>query len=197
MNLVDNTAHFDILTKKNYKINTSLVSKLKADSFPVSIIDFYNTMNGFQLKWRFDETLSGGVNFLPSEHLYDSTKTDLKQSEINWYVDNRPTKLDGFFHPIDIITNEAQVGFFDTMKSDKLYYYDSGATFYSLNINIEGYCTLLDHTFGLEIWPRLLIGLRNISFQTDVEFYVNRLCKINPKFNLDKFKNKYSEYQLN
>lgn len=196
MNLVDNTAYFEILSKKNFKQTPSLITKLEEDSFPNTIIDFYKTMNGFQLKWRYNESLSGGVNFLAAEHLYDSTRINLKNEEIDWFIDNNSVELDGFFYPIEFITNEAQIGFFDKFKSNQLFYYESGASFYSLNINIEGYCQLLDHTFGLDLWPRFLLGLRNISFQSDVEHFVKSLSKINPKFSVDVFKKVYNENQI-
>lgn len=196
MTLIDNTAYFDILAKKNFEKNPLLIRKLKEDAFPKSIVDFYDTMNGFQLKWRFHEDLVGGVNFLPAEHLYDATKQNLNQAEIDWFIDEKPVKINGSYHPVEFITDEASVGFLSTMESGELYYYDSGAVFYSLNIDIVGYCKLLDHTYGLLRWPRLLVGLRNNAFQAAVDHFVNDIRTVNPSFNLADFKEVYADCQL-
>lgn len=197
MTLIDKTAYFEILVKKNFKKDAELVKKVKEDGFPSAVVDFYALFNGFRLKWRFQGDLVGGVNFLPAEHLYDATGQNLSSGETDWFIDDQPVKLKGIYHPLEFFTDEASVGFMSTTKSGELYYYDSGAVFYSLNIDLTGYCRMLDHTYGLLRWPRLLLGLRDIAFQDTVDSFVKDIQTVNPHFNLANFKELYAECQAN
>ncbi len=196
MLLVDHTAYFEILSKKNFKKDPDLIERLKADGFPASTVAFYQTMNGFQLKWRFKGDLLGGVDFLPAEHLFDQTRQDLEQPGTDWFIDDRAVKLEGFYHPIEYLTDEASVGFLSSSNSGELFYYDSGAVFYSLNIDLVAYCSLIDFTYGLALWPRLLLGLRNIAFQESVEAFVKEIERVNPAFDRAAFEAAYKERQL-
>lgn len=192
--LIKLTSHLNVSSKKLGKPEPDWIERIKASGFDKSIQELYCTFNGFVLKWYFRD-LEGTVNIMKAKHLFDNTKVELGGRNFEWYLDTKVLPLEGAYIPIDMFTDESSVGVFSSFgKKGLLYYSDSGASFYSLNIDINSYLKLTVHTRGIIRWPRLLIGLQGIDFQDLTDSFTNNIGIVNPQFDLTEFKKEYESY---
>ncbi len=187
--LIDLPSRLNLLRKIVEKSKPELVSKLIKMEISSDFVDLYQTINKFQIRWIDSENseVTGEVRISGSENLVERSGI-LLEDEINWKLNGEALFTKGTFIPMDYNNEQSCVGVFEELwSSGKLFYYEFGSMFYSLNIGIEAYFELLKHTYGTSYWPRILLIEKEVIFKNSLSDLISTITKINPSFKYDEF----------
>ena len=148
-------------TKYNMPIVLESSNNSKHD-LPETFYEVYQKTNGMIITWEanFDNiNVYGRTNFLKYDEVIRSWKGELYELE-----DLEKNDFLEFFHPFDLITDEAQCGFMitpeETYKS--IFYNQSGyAETLRLELDFKGYVTMLYNSNGYHNWPLAILHIIN------------------------------------
>ncbi len=141
---------YGILKKKQLTL-------FRQEGIPEVVLSYGSSINGLRVDWQAREgvRLAGSINLLPVERIYGPLDPD----EFLVLPDDLPAVH--HFRPIDMFKNDACVGLLhDERRSPELYYYDeSDRDPIALDLDLQGYISLLQFTWGFSNWQLLLVEL--------------------------------------
>jgi hypothetical protein len=157
--------HMEILRHVNPQsaLTKKKLAAFRADGVPEVILNYGLYTNGMRADWRAREgvRLEGSINLLPVERIYGPLDPD----EFLVLPEDPPARH--HFRPIDMFKNDACVGLLhDERRSPELYYYDESEWEpIALDLDLQGYISLLQFTWGFLNWQLLLVELASPAGQ--------------------------------
>jgi hypothetical protein len=191
---------YSVLTKKQ-------LLSAKADGIPEVMLAYGRQRNGDLLEWQAHSGLglTGCINLLPLQQIYRSPAPD----ELYIAADDEPELHQ--FRPVDIFKADACIGLLhNDQRSPRLVYFDENdRRVVSLEVDIQGYMSLLMLSLGFLNWQSLLVELasprgqiRPFTLEADT-VHCNILrrilpvfAQVFPAFDLNAFVDCYDQVKL-
>jgi len=192
--VIDLPTKAKLLGKLVEKTNLELVSVLEKTNLSDDLVNLYRTFNKFQIRWVIEGDLetTGEVRITSAQDFVSQSGIQLDTPQISWFIDGKEISLKGVFIPLDYNDEQSCVGVFtEYWDSGKLFYYEFGSTFYSLNIGVRAYFQLLKYTYGTSYWPRILLTEKEAIFKNSLSDLILQITEINPIFKFDEFMKLY------
>ncbi|NES90465.1 hypothetical protein, partial [Okeania sp. SIO2B9] len=161
-----------------------------------NLIALYRNYNGLRIDWSSDDfgLIGGRINFLNLEDVIKSWEGYLyEEDEVAEYADIR------FFHPFDLISDEAQCGIIINPNSNIksiFYNYSGEVDIYSLDIDFKGYLEMALEAKAFYYWPKVLLDIKNGEDSEEGKQFREEMPKIFKDFNFNKFVDKYNLLRL-
>jgi hypothetical protein len=172
---------------------TKVTEELKLDA---NLIDLYRSYNGLKINWAADDerTITGRMHFLSMEEITKSWEGYLyEDDEVAANADIR------FFHPFDLISDEAQCGIIIKPNSDIksiFYNYSGEMEIYSLDIDFKGYLEMALEAKVFFYWSTVLLDIKNDEESEETKKFKEEMPKIFKDFNYSQFIDKYNSLRL-
>lgn len=172
---------------------TKVTEELKLDT---NFIELYRSYNGLKIDWAADDerTITGRMHFLSMEEITKSWEGYLyEDDEVAANADIR------FFHPFDLISEEAQCGIIIDPNSDIksiFYNYSGEMEIYSLDIDFKGYLEMALDAKVFFYWPKVLLDIKNEEESEEAKKFKEEMPKIFKDFNYNQFVDKYNSLRL-
>ncbi|GAB3825757.1 hypothetical protein GCM10028821_07070 [Hymenobacter jeollabukensis] len=139
------------------------LAAFQAEGIPEVVLLYGRYVNGLRADWqaRGGVRLEGSINLLPVERIYGPLDPD----EFLVLPEDAPELH--HFRPVDMFKPDACVGLLhDERRSPQLYYYDeSDRDLEPLDLDLQGYISLLQFTWGFLNWQLLLLELASPAGQ--------------------------------
>ena len=168
-------------------------------SLDESLIFFYKeNANGFTIKWEADNSnaIIGTIQFLEYEQIIADQKDKLFDDE-----DIEQNRDICFFHPIDLISPEAECGIYfnpeGSKKNNKMYYHYSGEReIYDLDLDFKGYLEMACEARVFFYWPLVLLDIKKGTEGEETKKFKAEMPKLFEDFNWDAFVERYESLRL-
>ena len=161
-----------------------------------NLIALYRNYNGLKINWASDDRriIGGRLLFLKLEEIIKSWEGYLyKDEDVSVDADIR------FFHPFDLISDEAQCGIIIDPDNDIrsiFYNYSGEMNIYSLDIDFKGYLEMASEAKIFFHWPKVLLDIKNNDESTETQNFREEMLKIFKDFDFNNFVDKYSSLRL-
>ncbi len=158
------------------------VRKLKIDS---DIIELYTPYDGMLTKWTSGkyENIGGCIHLLKLEQVIKSREGYLYESdEISENPDIR------FFHPIDLISEEAQCGIIIDPKekgNQLAYNYSGEMELEFLNLDFKGYIEMAFEARVFNYWPLVILDIKKGEESETSKMFKEYMPKIFKNFSYE------------
>lgn len=177
-------------------LNDDLAKKALDSGINSNLIELYRSYNGFEMNWMSDskEGIGGQIHFLSLEEVVKSWEGYLFENDD--VAENADIR---FFHPLDLITEEAQCGIIidPTNPLESLFYNQSSETdIYSLDLNFQGYLEMAHAAKAFFYWPKVLLDISLKKESSETQTFKKHMPKIFSEFNWNDFVAKYESLRL-
>lgn len=187
----------EVNSRSNNPIEEPLLTKVTEElKLDTNLIDLYLSYNGLKIEWAADDerTITGRMHFLSMEEITKSWEGYLyEDDEVAANADIR------FFHPFDLISDEAQCGIIIKPNSDIksiFYNYSGEMEIYSLDIDFKGYLEMAWEAKVFFYWPKVLLDIKNGGEGSATKKFKAEMPKIFKDFNYNHFVDKYQSLRL-
>ena len=191
----------EVIKKVNSKLGNSLPESLRSEvsenlNLDQNLINLYRAYDGLKIDWATnDERVVGGqMHFLSMEEIIKSWEGYLyEDDEVAADADIR------FFHPFDLISEEAQCGIIIDPNSDIksiFYNYSGEMKIYSLDIDFKGYLEMALDAKVFYYWPKVLLDIKNNEESEETTNFREEMPKIFKDFNFNQFVEKYNSLRI-
>lgn len=181
----------------NNETEQSILYKVSEElNLDENFIDLYRAYNGLKIDWATDdERKTGGrMHFLSMEEVIKSWEGYLyEDDEVAEDADIR------FFHPFDLISEEAQCGIIIDPNSDIksiFYNYSGEMEIYSLDLDFKGYLEMALEAKVFYYWPKVLLDIKNNEESEETKKFKEEMPKIFKDFNFNQFVDKYNSLRI-
>lgn len=161
-----------------------------------NLIDLYRVYNGLRIDWITDDErrVGGRMHFLSMEEVIKSWEGYLyEDEEVAADADIR------FFHPFDLISEEAQCGIIIDPNSDIksiFYNYSGEMEIYSLDIDFKSYLEMALEAKVFYYWPLVLLDIKNDEEGEVTKKFKEEMPNIFKDFNFNQFVDKYNSLRI-
>jgi hypothetical protein len=187
----------EVNSRRNNPLKEPLLTKVTEElKLDANLIDLYREYNGLKINWAADDerTITGRMHFLSMEEITKSWEGYLyEDDEVAANADIR------FFHPFDLISDEAQCGIIIDPNSDIksiFYNYSGEMEIYSLDIDFKGYLEMALDAKVFFYWPKVLLDIKNDEESEETKKFKEEMPKIFKDFNYNQFVDKYNSLRL-
>ncbi|WP_108808607.1 hypothetical protein [Aquimarina spinulae] len=174
----------------------SLLSRLSM--FDKSFQEMYNKTNGLEINWKANniEQAYGNLEFIDFETIVGSWEGQVFERD-----DLEFNELLEFYHPFDNVSPEFSCGFIidnETGTWESIYTHTWGErSTKSLDINFEGYITMLYESRAYKNWPLILLDIQYESFESDlIKDFKSHMPQLFPDFDWNNYLEKYNSLRL-
>ena len=188
------------LTKKK-------LAAFRSEGVPEVVLLYGQHTGGLRVDWqaRGGVRLEGSINLLPVERIYGPLDPD------EFLVLPEDSPAVHHFRPVDMFKPDACVGLIhDERRSPELYYYDeSERDPVALDLDLQGYISLLQFTWGFLNWQLLLLARASPAGQArpfrlppdslasnSIGEDLPLMAQQNPDWDLDAFVAHYDQVKL-
>ena len=164
---------------------------------PSSFLEIYKDSNGIRIQWQATniEQAYGEMEFLKMEAVLSSWEGSIYEPE-----DLEFNEMLEFFHPFDQVSPEILCGFMITPNEtyQSIYLNIAGETDTScLNIDFDGYITMLYESRAYKNWPIILLDIQNNDLESPlISDFKSDMPMLFPDFDWDKYVTIYESLKL-
>jgi hypothetical protein len=164
---------------------------------PSSFLDIYQKSDGIRIQWKAThiEQAYGRMEFLEMEAVLSSWEGSVYESE-----DLEFNEMFEFFHPFDQVSPEILCGFMITPDEtyQSIYLHVAGSTNTpSLDLNFDGYVTMLHESRAYKNWPIILLNINDNSLDSPlIQDFKSDMPALFPEFNWDQYVTRYQSLRL-
>ncbi|MEM9685293.1 MAG: hypothetical protein AAF934_00040 [Bacteroidota bacterium] len=167
---------------------------------PSLFSEIYQKSDGMKISWKATkaEQAYGNMKFLKIESVLSSSWSE------NLLFEPEDLEMDerlGFFRPFDQVSPEILCGFIITPDEtyESIYVHDVGRTSVtSLDVNFEGYTTMLYESRTYKNWPHILLSLKEGKLENSlITDFKADMPKLFPDFDWNKYVEHYERCRLN
>ncbi len=186
-----------IETYKVFPKEETVIEISKDSSLPTSFIEIYSYCNGYNVNWEATkiEQAYGNVEFLPLVNVLSSWEDTLYDED-----DIKADKSIIHFKPFDQVSPEILCGFIDKPNEEykSIYLHRMGySELSSLDLDFEGYITMLCEARAYKNWPYILLYINDQSLDNDlIESFKNDMPLLFSDWTWENFIAKYEELKL-
>jgi len=142
-------------------------------------------------KFEKEPQVKGKIKILPFKQVFGDWEG------IVWFNNHPNDKGLRHFRILDFFSNEACVGFYDSEdKSRELFYLYFGEKPISLSLDVEGYCQMLQKTFGYFYWQLAIIEIKTNKSGIESRDFKKYMPQLFQDFNYDEFVSLYHQIQI-
>jgi hypothetical protein len=203
----------ELLDELIEKEESGIISNL-ADKYSSKLREFYLPKNlvvdeqllklykdlsdGINISWSTEERkgVEGNLNFMQFEHIVADQRDRLYNAD-----DVERGNDICYFHPIDLITPEAECGFYyhpeERASNHCMYYHESGKReIHSLDLDFIGYFKMACESKVFFYWPKVLLNIQGGGECAETIRFKKEMPKLFEDFTWDKFVSKYESLRL-
>ena len=164
---------------------------------PSSFLEMYQKSDGMRIQWEATniEQAYGNMEFLEMEAVLSSWEGSIYESE-----DLDFNEMLKFFHPFDQVSPEMLCGFMITPNEtyESIYLNMAGETdTSSLELNFNGYVTMLYESRAYKNWPFILLNIKNNDLESPlITDFKSDMPMLFPDFDWDRYVTMYKSLQL-
>lgn len=176
-----------------FKAPMALLKVAKEKKYPSSLINLYESMNGFIVDWKTKTKLGfsakGKLNILPLEETFKDWK------EVVYFVDS-DERLKHFI-PIDFFADEACIGIYvGEYSEDCAYFFNFAEDPKPLFIDMCQYFDLALMARGFLYWQYVIFSINENEQYSTVEDFKDIMPKIFKNFNYENLVEMYKEFRF-
>jgi hypothetical protein len=190
-----------LLKDYDFIIDTNNVLKHKAKAQLSKIVTvpyqaFYSQVKEVDIAWKhfkFEKQpqVCGKINILPFKTVFGDWEG------IVWFNNQSNSELQQF-RVFDFFSNEACVGFYDNDdQSKELFYLYFGEKPLSLSLDVEGYCKMLQQSYGFFYWQLAIVEIKTNKSSPESRDFKHYMPQLFQDFNYDKFVELYRQLKIN
>jgi hypothetical protein len=162
---------------------------------PLGVIDLYESINGYTLNWQHtdykDVSSVGGLCRILSRQ-----EIKMPLQGIVWFDSTAADDPIRNFIIIDFFIDEACAGVYKDANDNAVYFYEFESKPRSLNLDIDGYITMLCLARCFRFWQTVLIFIATGEERQEVNDFKKYMPLLFPDFNYDEFVSVYNSVKL-
>lgn len=162
---------------------------------PKEVVNLYKQIDGCKLEWEHEDfpdnpAVKGICRLLSAKEI------SLPTEGVVWFNDPPTGDPIRKFAIIDFFVNEACVGVYKDSDDPALYYYDFEDKPQSLQLDMNGYITMLAEARGFWYWQLVLLDILSGEEHTETKSFKLYMPKIFPDFSFNEFASRYQKVKL-
>lgn len=180
----------------NTPVKNTVLDSLNEEQARSALIDFYKLYDGFSYKWSSEakESIGGRISFMRLQHVFQDWEGRLFDSE-----DIEENDLIQYFHPFDLITEEAQCGILigQPFEDSEIYYNESGSPETDgLDVDFAGYLQMAYESRVFMYWPKVLLDIQTGEESVETKRFKEHMPQIFPDFTWENYLAIYESLRL-
>lgn len=191
---------YDLEDENKLSVDSSFSNPYQNQSYidqPELFVEVYSNSNGFEISWTSNEIEQsyGHIGFLEMESIFSSWEDVLYNNDDLSINENLK-----YFRPFDQVSPEILCGFL--IKTNEAYesvylHYSGESSLQYLDVDFEGYVTMLYDAKAYKNWPYILIYIQDNDYENPlIESFKSDMPKIFDDFNWNDFVDKYNSLRL-